>query len=153
MCRPQVADLQSALDSSNAILNEERESLRKLQAENDAFRAQELADRRRVQHLLALTAPVMQVRSHPSPREMRDGAGMVATDGGLMAGHQHEPPNTSSARSEPIWHLLSIAGRHVLALLADRHRHAQAARARVDMRRPPRPDAWSDDPRRARAPS
>ena len=69
MCRPQVADLQSALDSSNAILNEERESLRKLQAENDAFRAQELADRRRVQHLLALTAPVMQVRSYPTLRE------------------------------------------------------------------------------------
>ena len=84
----QIAELQKALSDANVYLYDEREQVRhngvfhththmmqpiqprthtltacqvlKLQAENDQLKIQELEDRRRIQHLLALTQPVTQ---------------------------------------------------------------------------------------------
>lgn len=81
-----MVQLQKALSDANVFLFEEREQVRsgvpsnrnnccraefklcvspslqilKLQAENDALKIQEIEDRRRIQHLLALTQPVAQ---------------------------------------------------------------------------------------------
>lgn len=56
----EIGELQRALSDANVHLFEEREQVLQLQAENDALKAQELEDRRRIQHLLALTQPVTQ---------------------------------------------------------------------------------------------
>jgi len=56
----QVAELQKALSDAHIFLYEEREQVLKLAAENDELRIQELEDRKRIQHLLALTQPMSQ---------------------------------------------------------------------------------------------
>ena len=56
----EIAELQRALSDANVYLFDEREQVLKLQAENDQLKIQELEDRRRIQHLLALTQPVSQ---------------------------------------------------------------------------------------------
>lgn len=53
----EVHTLQKALSDAHAFLFEERERLLTLQAENDELKIQELEDRKRIQHLLKLTAP------------------------------------------------------------------------------------------------
>ena len=53
----EVHALQKALSDAHAFLFEERERLLALRAENDELKIQELEDRRRIQHLLKLTAP------------------------------------------------------------------------------------------------
>lgn len=56
----EVKDLQKALSDAHAYLFDERQRLLELQAENDALKLQEMEDRKRIQHLLALTEPVEQ---------------------------------------------------------------------------------------------
>ncbi|BDA49231.1 Coiled-coil domain-containing protein 77 [Coccomyxa sp. Obi] len=50
----EIRDLQKALSSSQAYIFEERDRLLQLQAENDELRLQEVEDRHRLEHLLAL---------------------------------------------------------------------------------------------------
>ena len=56
----EIAELQRALSDANVYLFDEREMVLKLQAEVDQMKVQEVEDRRRIQHLLALTQPVDQ---------------------------------------------------------------------------------------------
>lgn len=49
-----------ALSDAQAFLFEERQRLLALQAENDELKLQELQDRKRIQHLLAMTQPLEQ---------------------------------------------------------------------------------------------
>jgi coiled-coil domain-containing protein 77 len=56
----QIDELQRALSDAHVFLYEEREQVLKLAAENDELRIQEVEDRKRIQHLLALTQPVSQ---------------------------------------------------------------------------------------------
>jgi len=56
----EVKDLQKALSDAHTYLFEERQRLLDLQAENDELKLQEMDDRKRIQHLLALTEPVEQ---------------------------------------------------------------------------------------------
>ncbi|GBG27683.1 Coiled-coil domain-containing protein 77 [Hondaea fermentalgiana] len=56
----EVEQLQNALSDANVQLFEEREEALKLLAENDELKLQQSEDRRRIQHLLALTEPVSQ---------------------------------------------------------------------------------------------
>lgn len=49
-----------ALSDAHTHLFEERQRLLDIQAENDELKLQELEDRKRIQHLLALTEPVEQ---------------------------------------------------------------------------------------------
>uniref|UniRef100_A0A7S2SHB0 Coiled-coil domain-containing protein 77 n=1 Tax=Mucochytrium quahogii TaxID=96639 RepID=A0A7S2SHB0_9STRA len=56
----EIAELQNALSDANVQLFEEREESLKLLAENDQLKVQQVEDRRRIQHLLALTEPVSQ---------------------------------------------------------------------------------------------
>ncbi len=55
-----MAELQKALSDANVFLYDEREQVLRLQAEADGLKIQEIEDRRRIQHLLALTQPVAQ---------------------------------------------------------------------------------------------
>lgn len=50
----QVEDLQKALSDAHTFLYDERQQVLKLAAENDELRIQEVEDRKRIQHLLAL---------------------------------------------------------------------------------------------------
>lgn len=56
----EVEQLQNALSDANVQIFEEREESLKLLAENDELKMQQTEDRRRIQHLLALTEPVAQ---------------------------------------------------------------------------------------------
>ena len=56
----QVMDLQKALSDAHVFLYEERAQVLKLTAENDRLKIQELEDRQRLEHLLALTQPINQ---------------------------------------------------------------------------------------------
>jgi coiled-coil domain-containing protein 77 len=56
----EVRELQQALSAAHMHLFEERDTLLRLQAENDELRLQEAEDRRRLQHLMSLTHPVDQ---------------------------------------------------------------------------------------------
>mmetsp|Transcript_6208 Transcript_6208/g.11037 ORF Transcript_6208/g.11037 Transcript_6208/m.11037 type:complete len:496 (-) Transcript_6208:628-2115(-) len=56
----EIAELQNALSDANVQLFQEREEALKLLAENDEMKAQVSEDRRKIQHLLALTEPVSQ---------------------------------------------------------------------------------------------
>lgn len=60
----EVRELQRALSDAKKYLFDEREQLLRVQGENDELRAQEIEDRKRIAHLLALTEPMTQeVRS------------------------------------------------------------------------------------------
>lgn len=68
-CRPQArarCPCQQALSDAQAFLFEERQRLLGLQAENDELKLQELEDRKRIQHLLALTRPLEQEVGAPA---------------------------------------------------------------------------------------
>jgi coiled-coil domain-containing protein 77 len=54
----EVEELQKALADAKVVLFDEREQVLKLQAENDSLKSQEIEDRKRIQHLLAMTEPV-----------------------------------------------------------------------------------------------
>jgi len=56
----EIAELQKALSDAHVYLYDEREQVLKLQAENDEMKVQEIEDRKRIQHLLALTNPTHQ---------------------------------------------------------------------------------------------
>jgi coiled-coil domain-containing protein 77 len=56
----EIAELQSALSDANVQLFEEREEALKLLAENDQLKLAQSEDRKRIQHLLALTEPVSE---------------------------------------------------------------------------------------------
>lgn len=56
----QIMELQKSLSDAHVFLYEERAQVLKLTAENDRLKIQELEDRRRLEHLLALTQPVNQ---------------------------------------------------------------------------------------------
>ena len=58
--REETAELQKELSDANVALFAEREQVLKLSAECEQLRIQELEDRRRIQHLLALSQPVTQ---------------------------------------------------------------------------------------------
>jgi coiled-coil domain-containing protein 77 len=60
----EVAELQKALSDAKVILYDEREQVLKLQAENDSLKSQEIEDRKRIQHLLAMTEPVTREVKH-----------------------------------------------------------------------------------------
>ena len=60
MKNEEIAELQKGLSEANAELFEQKERVLKLQEENDALTIQEMEDRRRIQHLLALTQPVTE---------------------------------------------------------------------------------------------
>jgi coiled-coil domain-containing protein 77 len=57
-CEESISTLQRALSDANILLHEERAQVLRLQTENEQLRIQELEDRRRIQHLLALTQPI-----------------------------------------------------------------------------------------------
>ena len=63
----EVADLQKALSDSHIYLWEERAVVTRLQAEIDELKIQEVEDRRKIQHLLSLTDPCVQVWSRSTP--------------------------------------------------------------------------------------
>ena len=54
----EIAELQKALSDMQVYLFQEREHVLRLYAENDRLKIRELEDRKRIQHLLALTQPV-----------------------------------------------------------------------------------------------
>lgn len=56
----EIRELQKALSDAKLYLYDEREHVLKLQAENDDLKAQEIEDRKRIAHLLALTEPITQ---------------------------------------------------------------------------------------------
>ncbi len=56
----EVRELQRALSDAKKYLFDEREQLLRVQGENDELRAQEIEDRKRIAHLLALTEPMTQ---------------------------------------------------------------------------------------------
>eukprot|EP00899_Mesostigma_viride_P008061 jgi/Mesvir1/17256/Mv07665-RA.1 len=56
----ELAEAQKALSDAHLVLFEERERVLAIQAENDALRVQELDDRKRIQHLIALTQPLRE---------------------------------------------------------------------------------------------
>eukprot|EP00466_Bigelowiella_natans_P003307 jgi/Bigna1/90505/estExt_fgenesh1_pg.C_720035 len=56
----EVRDLQRAISDAQHYLYDERDMVLKLSRENDRLRIQEDEDRKRIQHLLALTKPVQQ---------------------------------------------------------------------------------------------
>ncbi|KAK9865785.1 hypothetical protein WJX84_006592 [Apatococcus fuscideae] len=56
----EICELQKALSDAHMYLYEERARLLQLQADNDELRLQESEDRRRIQHLLAITQPMEQ---------------------------------------------------------------------------------------------
>eukprot|EP01138_Halocafeteria_seosinensis_P001469 gb/GECG01001505.1/.p1 GENE.gb/GECG01001505.1/~~gb/GECG01001505.1/.p1 ORF type:complete len:632 (+),score=126.70 gb/GECG01001505.1/:1-1896(+) len=56
----EIKELQKALSDANSYLYDEREHVLKLQAENEQLKVQEIEDRKRIQHLLALAQPVTQ---------------------------------------------------------------------------------------------
>ena len=62
----EVRELQRALSDARLALLDEREQALRLAAENDGLKAQEVEDRRRIAHLLALTEPLThEVRRDP----------------------------------------------------------------------------------------
>ena len=67
----EIAELQRALGDANVYLFDEREMVLKLQAEVDQMKVQEVEDRRRIQHLLALTQPVDQSVTFFVTRDLR----------------------------------------------------------------------------------
>ena len=60
MRQEEITELQNALSDANVHLFKEREQALQLLAENDQLKIQEIEDRRKIQHLLALTKPVAQ---------------------------------------------------------------------------------------------
>eukprot|EP00455_Lapot_gusevi_P016085 TRINITY_DN18226_c0_g1_i10.p1 TRINITY_DN18226_c0_g1~~TRINITY_DN18226_c0_g1_i10.p1 ORF type:complete len:477 (-),score=80.00 TRINITY_DN18226_c0_g1_i10:101-1531(-) len=56
----EIAELQKALSDAHVHLYEEREQVLRLNAENQELKIQEMEDRKRIQHLLALTQPVTE---------------------------------------------------------------------------------------------
>jgi coiled-coil domain-containing protein 77 len=58
--REEIHSLQKALSDANVQLYDERATVLKLTAETEELRVQALEDRRKIQHLLALTQPVSQ---------------------------------------------------------------------------------------------
>eukprot|EP00948_MAST-09A_sp_MAST-9A-sp1_P001434 g1434.t1 len=56
----EIAELQRALSDANIMLFDEREQVLKLQAANSRHVLNNMEDRKRIQHLLALTQPVTQ---------------------------------------------------------------------------------------------
>lgn len=56
----EIEELQRALGDSNVYLFEERQQILRLQSENDQLKMEQIEDRRRIQHLLALTQPIQQ---------------------------------------------------------------------------------------------
>ena len=58
--REEIHSLQKALSEANVQLYDESATVLKLTAENEELRVQALEDRRKIQHLLALTQPVSQ---------------------------------------------------------------------------------------------
>lgn len=89
----QIADLQRALSDAHVYLYDERQQVLALSAENDELKIQELEDRKRIQHLLALTQPVSQevtyfkdrrphtmTRNYPSTKNQLFGTASSRTD-------------------------------------------------------------------------
>ena len=60
MKNEEMNELQNGLGEANSSLFSLKENILKLQAENDALTIQEMEDRKRIQHLLALTQPVTE---------------------------------------------------------------------------------------------
>ena len=54
----EISELQKALSDMQVFLFQEREHVLRLYAENDRLKVRELQDRKKIQHLLALTQPV-----------------------------------------------------------------------------------------------
>ena len=70
----EVRELQRALSDARLALLDEREQALRLAAENDGLKAQEVEDRRRIAHLLALTEPLThEVRPRERARVARAG--------------------------------------------------------------------------------
>ncbi|GBF99207.1 hypothetical protein Rsub_12466 [Raphidocelis subcapitata] len=85
----EVRELQQALGDSQQFLFEERQRLLALQAENDELRLQELEDRRRMQHLLSVAAPLEQavtLRADAPPLAATAGAAAAAAAGHRQGG-------------------------------------------------------------------
>eukprot|EP00947_MAST-08B_sp_MAST-8B-sp1_P005772 g5772.t1 len=60
MRQDEIQELQKALSDANVFLVDEREQVARLHAENEQLKIQEMDDRRRIAHLLALSKPVAQ---------------------------------------------------------------------------------------------
>lgn len=56
----EIRELQDALTKAKLYLFDEREQVMKLSIENDNLKAQEIENRQRIAHLLALTEPIVQ---------------------------------------------------------------------------------------------
>lgn len=82
----EIQELQAALGDCKLYLYDERQQVLTLQAENDSLKAQEIEDRRRIQHLLAMTQPVAHEVTF-----LRD-ARPVQPPGSVDAPTHHAPP-------------------------------------------------------------
>lgn len=76
-----------ALSDAHAFIFEERERLLQLQAENDAFKLQEIEDRKKIQHLLSI--------ANPSEQEITYNQGKRPDVAILL------PPDTQKTSGEP----------------------------------------------------
>lgn len=94
----EVQELQKALSDAHTYLFDERERLLAMQAENDELKLQEVEDRRRIQHLLALLQPSEQeiTFSRDAPPDVMllysKGSGAAACAPGAHAAGPAPPP-------------------------------------------------------------
>jgi len=94
----EIRDLQQALSDAHIFLFEEREKVLRLAAENDELRVRELEDRKRIQHLLALTQPVGQEVTYfrsAKPEKVHRNAPVSAES------HENRPLSSSRLSQEP----------------------------------------------------
>jgi len=89
----EVRELQSALSDAKVFLFDEREQLLRVQAENDELKAQEIEDRKRIAHLLALTEPMTQeVRAAAAERACARAPGQPRRAAPRRGPHPPPPP-------------------------------------------------------------
>ncbi|GLD99723.1 hypothetical protein PINS_up008451 [Pythium insidiosum] len=60
MRKEEIADLEASLKKANATIFQLKEEKLALETQNEALRIQEQGDRQKIQHLLALTQPVVE---------------------------------------------------------------------------------------------
>ncbi|KAK9844770.1 hypothetical protein WJX74_006686 [Apatococcus lobatus] len=97
----EICELQKALSDAHMYLYEERARLLQLQADNDELRLQESEDRRRIQHLLAITQPMEQEITYQHAKQPhavtlyphRPPAGRPSCNQQLPHQQRQEPPD------------------------------------------------------------
>ena len=94
----QVAELQRAVRDAQVYLYDERETALRLQSENEALKLGDIENRRRVQHLLALTQPVGRDTTFFQPAE---GRSVAASAPGSRSTASRSAPGAAAPRHPP----------------------------------------------------